>query len=485
MNCKRMKFNKMTIDQINWQKDNFENIKEAWEGDLWDRKRLGEQLTGYVDRLQCGAVLALDARWGEGKTWFVRHWAKYLSDTDHNVIYLDAFANDYLDDPFLVISSEITNILNQDKRTKRKVKKLIELSASVGTALLPSLPKIALTLGLHLVGAGFLSGALQQSYENAKDEIDTLSDEASERIKESIQEKIATHEAEKKTLIEFKKHLAETVEKLDKPLVFIIDELDRCRPDFSIRLIERIKHFFDIKNIVFVLVMDKVQFSKVVCHNYGYDETLGEAYLDKFVDFTIHLKQAKDSENFELIIRDQLFKIGELKSIDEFSELYYWALYLQLHVKMNSRELIKKINQYALLRADTDHKNLVLITFLFGSISANNFKSFVEEVSQNLIKSSRGDVYQFARKHGISTWNGNYDEITNSEWYRIIMQKEFLISNPLLNTMIAAFHDSARSQDKSTKEQYLRGGLVKFAISEYTNSCNFSSDWENYIKRGI
>ena len=120
------------------------------------------------------------------------------------------------------------------------------MSASVGTALLPSLPKIALTLGLHLVGARFLSGALQQSYENAKDEIDTLSDEASERIKESIQEKIATHEAEKKTLIEFKKHLAETVEKLDKPLVFIIDELDRCRPDFSIRLIERIKHFFDI-----------------------------------------------------------------------------------------------------------------------------------------------------------------------------------------------------------------------------------------------
>lgn len=74
MNCKRMKFNKMTIDQINWQKDNFENIQTAWEGDLWDRRHLGEQLTNYVDRLQCGAVLALDARWGEGKTWFVRHW---------------------------------------------------------------------------------------------------------------------------------------------------------------------------------------------------------------------------------------------------------------------------------------------------------------------------------------------------------------------------------------------------------------------------
>ena len=54
----------MTNDQLNWQKDNFENIEIAWEGDLWDRRRLGEQLERYVDRLNCGAVLALDARWG-------------------------------------------------------------------------------------------------------------------------------------------------------------------------------------------------------------------------------------------------------------------------------------------------------------------------------------------------------------------------------------------------------------------------------------
>lgn len=88
----------MTTDQLKWQKDNFENIETAWEGDLWDRKRLGLQLERYVDRLNCGAVLALDARWGEGKTWFVRHWVKHLTDTEHNVIYLDELANDYLEE---------------------------------------------------------------------------------------------------------------------------------------------------------------------------------------------------------------------------------------------------------------------------------------------------------------------------------------------------------------------------------------------------
>ena len=67
-------------NQLNWQRTNLENIETAWEGDLWNRKRLGIQLTNYVDRLQCGAVLALDARWGEGKTWFVRHWQKHLEE---------------------------------------------------------------------------------------------------------------------------------------------------------------------------------------------------------------------------------------------------------------------------------------------------------------------------------------------------------------------------------------------------------------------
>lgn len=46
-------------NQLNWQRTNLDNIEQAWEGDLWHRKRLGVQLTNYVDRLNCGAVLAL------------------------------------------------------------------------------------------------------------------------------------------------------------------------------------------------------------------------------------------------------------------------------------------------------------------------------------------------------------------------------------------------------------------------------------------
>lgn len=175
-------------NQVNWQRTNLDHIEQAWEGDLWDRKRLGEQLTRYVDRLNCGAVLALDARWGEGKTWFVSHWKKHLEEEQHNVIYLDAFANDYLEDPFLVISSEITSCLsNDDNIEQNHIDHFKEKAAAAYQALLPSLPKVLLTLGLNLISGGVLGTLAQQVHESGEKVIESATDELGDKIKESIE----------------------------------------------------------------------------------------------------------------------------------------------------------------------------------------------------------------------------------------------------------------------------------------------------------
>ncbi len=226
-------------NQLNWSKDNFEEDFNAWEGDLWDRQRLGVQLTNYVDRLQCGAVLALDARWGEGKTWFVRHWQKHLEDENHNVIYLDAFANDYLDDPFLVISSEIASKLDKtaDKRLVHKFKK-------AAAVMQQGLLTLAPTLIASMISCALTSGIIpliKIDSDSIKDKLDDAIDKVTEnigdKVTEAIQNKIDSYEEEKQSLFAFKNTLAQLAESLDKPLVFIIDELDRCRPDFAIRLI--------------------------------------------------------------------------------------------------------------------------------------------------------------------------------------------------------------------------------------------------------
>lgn len=347
--------------QLQWQRTNLENIEQAWEGDLWDRERLGVQLTNYVDRLNCGAVLALDARWGEGKTWFVRHWKKHLEDENHNVIYLDAFANDYLEDPFLVISSEITGCLSQDTDVDQShINNFKEKAAAAYQALLPSLPKVLLTLGLNLISGGVFGALAQQVHESGEKVIESATDTLGEKIQESIEVKIENHEADKNTLLSFKNELAKLADELEKPLVFIIDELDRCRPDFAIRLIERIKHFFDIPKIVFVLVMDKAQFSKVVCHNYGYDEKLGEEYLDKFIDFLIPLSPVSglysNNESSYSIVKKLFYDVGEE------SEEIILIFYISLRLKYLSPRIIKKkINHYALLKTIDTQKNMFLI----------------------------------------------------------------------------------------------------------------------------
>src|SRR5688500_4900993 len=64
---------------------------------------------------------------------------------------------------------------------------------------------------------------------------------------ELAEEKIEQYEKDKSGIAEFKKELAKFAKAISEaegkstPLVFLIDELDRCRPDFAISLLERVK----------------------------------------------------------------------------------------------------------------------------------------------------------------------------------------------------------------------------------------------------
>lgn len=58
--------------------------------------------------------------------------------------------------------------------------------------------------------------------------------------------------------------------------------------------------------------MDKTQFSKVVCHNYGYDAEISEEYLDKFIDFTVGLNLLAPDlmDNFKINIHSAFKNLG-------------------------------------------------------------------------------------------------------------------------------------------------------------------------------
>jgi hypothetical protein len=110
---------------------------------------------------------------------------------------------------------------------------------------------------------------------------------------EATDDLIASFKKEKQSLDQFREALEDAVQVIAEdgekhPLIFFIDELDRCRPSFAIELLERVKHLFDVKNIIFVLSIDKKQLEAITAAVYG-ERIDAPEYLRRFVDIELSL----------------------------------------------------------------------------------------------------------------------------------------------------------------------------------------------------
>lgn len=264
-------------------------------GDLLNRFALAQHLTNYMYSLRAGAVVAIDASWGEGKTWFGRNWAEYLKQESHKVIYIDAFEQDYIEDPFMLISAEILESMGQDELAP----KLTETATNIVKTLLPLGTKIFINaIGHWMLGTSNLSDKSQAMLE---DSVDISADTSSEWIRD----RLTKHAGDKLLMQAFKEQLTQFASSdPNRPVVIFIDELDRCKPTFAVELIERIKHFFDVPNIVFVLLLNRDQLQKAVKGVYG-AETDATMYLSKFVNFFFSLPKERPhtSNEFDRTMR--------------------------------------------------------------------------------------------------------------------------------------------------------------------------------------
>ena len=67
-----------------------------------------------------------------------------------------------------------------------------------------------------------------------------------------------------------------------------MDELDRCRPSYAVKLLERIKHYFSNDNITFVFSVNMNELQHTIKKYYG-DTFDACRYLDRFFDLRITL----------------------------------------------------------------------------------------------------------------------------------------------------------------------------------------------------
>jgi hypothetical protein len=234
-----------------------------------NREQYAKVLTEIVNSYADGFVLAINNEWGTGKTTFVKMWRQQLRNAEFQTVYFNAWENDFNNNPLVALMSELKPLTKGKIDGEKVFKSVVEKGAVLTKNIVPALAK-----------------SLIKKYVVDIDIIDDAIENATKAATEILEEEIKEYSDKKKTISEFRNELEKFVKKTDgnKPLVFIIDELDRCRPNYAVEVLEQLKHFFSVNGIVFVLSIDKKHLASSVKGFYGSGEINTEEYLRRFID---------------------------------------------------------------------------------------------------------------------------------------------------------------------------------------------------------
>lgn len=255
-----------------------ENIRKTIEEDLLGRNEYLGYFIQLLNSIEGSYTIALDGQWGSGKTFFVKQAQAVLeaynpnltiddADTIQNKmqvylgqaelepqfpIYYDAWLNDNDTDPIISLLYSIAEA--HSYFTKRDIESM-EGVKDAGVAVIKMLGGPDLKTFENLFSA--------KSCMDAKAKAVDLFKQINKFFNELHIEK-------------------------GNRLVIFVDELDRCKPTFAIKFLERIKHYFEHPNITFVFSVNIAELSHTVQNYYGKDFDAGR-YLNRFFDYTFRL----------------------------------------------------------------------------------------------------------------------------------------------------------------------------------------------------
>jgi len=279
----------------------------TWNDDVLDRAKIAETLTGlltestarHASRRSSGLTVALDAGWGAGKSFFVSHWAKELRDAGYPVVTFDAWENDVGDEASVALMARIRGELQTwckrlpaETALQEKAREFISRAVGdIRKALIPA-ARVAATSALKKA-TGIATDELLEAISSATNKSMDLKDGASSAVEAGLDEYFSkameAHEARTKSIQEFKSSISGSLQLIHQgagarlPMFVFVDEVDRCRPSYALRLLEEIKHIFGAQDTCFVVSTNLSQLKEAVGAVYGANFD-GHGYLTRFFD---------------------------------------------------------------------------------------------------------------------------------------------------------------------------------------------------------
>lgn len=314
--------------------DGFEKHKA-----LLDRSAEGAQLSHLVSVVDDPVTIAVDGAWGAGKSHFLKCWVgEHLKTAPRTeMVYFDAFRHDYLDDPLVALSGALVERF-EDPTSKTAPAANAKFAKGLRKAA-PKLGRLALRLGVSYVTAGIINraddwvgAADDEAEEEAQETSKALTGTAGAAAQGAIDKFWQAEDGKRAAMAAFRDAICGWTEPDDKGhptrrLVIVVDELDRCRPDYALNLLEIMKHFFDVAGVTFVLGTNMRAMQNHVVARYGAGVDAG-LYLQKFVQVTMrlgdekrrHRSGSKYSEFFSDITREMGVTQGYALYVSDYLE---------------------------------------------------------------------------------------------------------------------------------------------------------------------
>lgn len=378
-----------------------ENLFDTLEKDYIGRTTDVINFVRMICAIDGGSSIALDAKWGEGKTFFVKQ-AKLILDAYNDygyddaahglldadkakkikdifnkaypgyvvpslaTIYYDAWEHDNDEDPVLSLVDSIveSGMVNLDyERMKGLLIQIIPILSNLVEAV-SKIPVYSITKELTKIA-------------NSKGELSAIDElVVSQKKKREI----------KALVNEFFDSISNEVE---NGIIIFIDELDRCKPLYAVKLLERIKHYFSNDKIKFIFAINKEETQHTIkcVYGQGYD---GARYLDRFFDYSITLPNYDKAKLYNYILgespnRDNLY-------IEEVSENFGLSIRELIKLKSICKIALTDLhsNKYSNSFYFDDYlKNSYLLIFLMIGLRMYNVSEY------NLFISGNGfDIYE-------------------------------------------------------------------------------------------
>ena len=279
---------------------------DAWEKDVLNRKEYAESFCTLINKSKTPIVININAKWGSGKTYFLKNIRKDLI-SNHPVVYFDAWSTDYVDDPLVpflnAINQQLSHMFGNRIRVNKSLDKVVETSSRLFKCVLPSVIK---GVAKKFIGEEGTDAIISLS----KEDEDTFLDITGTLGKEALKAQKITEDVMKESI----SNLEDLVNEVSKltilklPIIILIDELDRCRPSFAIELLENIKHFFSVEGIVFIITTDTEQLVKSFGPIYG-ESFNGDLYIRRLFDREYKLPEpSKKNFTNKLVVENKLYE---------------------------------------------------------------------------------------------------------------------------------------------------------------------------------